>query len=167
MRVIGRVAGRIRCGVTVHGRPIDREDAREPQDFGMNRDQTAKANRRSCQQRKPSNGAPSMRESESPRFASASRHRAKPRESAGFSRAAGDGFGEVSAAEDSVAERVGFEPTVPLRVHLISSQARSTELRHLSAGAEASKIGREVGGRSRFGSPGGKGGRFAAPGASC
>ncbi len=32
----------------------------------------------------------------------------------------------------SLAERVGFEPTVPLRVHLISSQARSTELRHLS-----------------------------------
>ena len=39
-----------------------------------------------------------------------------------------------------MAERVGFEPTVPLRVHLISSQARSTELRHLSAGREASRI---------------------------
>ena len=32
-----------------------------------------------------------------------------------------------------MAERVGFEPTVGLRLHLISSQARSTELRHLSA----------------------------------
>ena len=39
-----------------------------------------------------------------------------------------------------MAERVGFEPTVPLQVHLISNQARSTELRHLSAGAEASRI---------------------------
>ena len=38
-----------------------------------------------------------------------------------------------------MAERVGFEPTEGLRLHLISSQARSTELRHLSAGAEASK----------------------------
>ena len=37
-----------------------------------------------------------------------------------------------------MAERVGFEPTDPLRGHLISSQARSTELRHLSA--EASKL---------------------------
>ena len=36
-----------------------------------------------------------------------------------------------------LAERVGFEPTVPLRVHLISSQARSTGLRHLSAAAKA------------------------------
>ncbi len=36
-----------------------------------------------------------------------------------------------------LAERVGFEPTVPLRVHLISSQARSTGLRHLSATAKA------------------------------
>ena len=36
-----------------------------------------------------------------------------------------------------MAERVGFEPTVPLRVHLISSQARSTGLRHLSAAAKA------------------------------
>ena len=31
-----------------------------------------------------------------------------------------------------MAEREGFEPPVPLRVHLISSQARSTGLRHLS-----------------------------------
>jgi hypothetical protein len=37
----------------------------------------------------------------------------------------------------AMAERVGFEPTVPLRVHLISSQARSTGLRHLSAVAKA------------------------------
>jgi translation initiation factor IF-1 len=36
-----------------------------------------------------------------------------------------------------MAERVGFEPTVPLRVHLISSQARSTGLRHLSDRSEA------------------------------
>ncbi len=36
-----------------------------------------------------------------------------------------------------MAEREGFEPTVPLRVHLISSQARSTGLRHLSDSAEA------------------------------
>ena len=35
--------------------------------------------------------------------------------------------------EGGMAERVGFEPTVPLRVHLISSQGRSTGLRHLSA----------------------------------
>jgi hypothetical protein len=47
---------------------------------------------------------------------------------------------EVSAPADSMAERVGFEPTVPLQVHLISNQARSTELRHLSAGAEASSL---------------------------
>ena len=39
-----------------------------------------------------------------------------------------------------MAERVGFEPTVPLQVHLISNQARSTGLRHLSEGAEASRI---------------------------
>ena len=39
-----------------------------------------------------------------------------------------------------MAERVGFEPTVPLQVHLISNQARSTWLRHLSEGAEASRI---------------------------
>ena len=32
-----------------------------------------------------------------------------------------------------MAEREGFEPPVPLRAHLISSQARSTGLRHLSA----------------------------------
>ena len=32
-----------------------------------------------------------------------------------------------------LAERVGFEPTEGLPLHLISSQARSTELRHLSA----------------------------------
>ncbi len=35
-----------------------------------------------------------------------------------------------------LAERVGFEPTEGLRPHLISSQARSTGLRHLSAEAE-------------------------------
>jgi translation initiation factor IF-1 len=35
-----------------------------------------------------------------------------------------------------MAERVGFEPTVPFRVHLISSQARSTGLRHLSDQAQ-------------------------------
>ncbi len=35
-----------------------------------------------------------------------------------------------------MAERVGFEPTEGLHLHLISSQARSTELRHLSAGAK-------------------------------
>ena len=46
---------------------------------------------------------------------------------------------KVSATADSMAERVGFEPTVPVKVHLISNQARSTELRHLSAGAEASR----------------------------
>ncbi len=40
-----------------------------------------------------------------------------------------------------MAERVGFEPTVPLQVHLISNQARSTGLRHLSAAAQASRIG--------------------------
>ena len=34
-----------------------------------------------------------------------------------------------------VAEREGFEPPVPLRVHLISSQAHSTRLWHLSVGA--------------------------------
>ena len=32
-----------------------------------------------------------------------------------------------------MAERVGFEPTEGLHLHLISSQARSTGLRHLSA----------------------------------
>ncbi len=35
-----------------------------------------------------------------------------------------------------MAERVGFEPTEELPPHLISSQARSTGLRHLSARAE-------------------------------
>ena len=35
-----------------------------------------------------------------------------------------------------MAERVGFQPTVPFRVHLISSQARSTGLRHLSDQAQ-------------------------------
>ena len=70
-----------------------------------------------------------------------------------------------------MAERVGFEPTVPLRVHLISSQARSTELRHLSAGAEASRISAIFLARAR---PCGRDGAhdcvwggFAAPGASC
>ena len=38
-----------------------------------------------------------------------------------------------------MAERVGFEPTVPVKVHLISNQARSTGLRHLSAGGHPSK----------------------------
>ena len=52
---------------------------------------------------------------------------------------------KVSAAADSMAERVGFEPTVPLQVHLISNQARSTELRHLSEGAQASNLGRILG----------------------
>ena len=47
---------------------------------------------------------------------------------------------KVSASRDSMAERVGFEPTVPLQVHLISNQARSTGLRHLSAAGEASRI---------------------------
>jgi hypothetical protein len=45
---------------------------------------------------------------------------------------------KVSATQDSVAERVGFEPTVPLPVRLISNQVRSTKLRHLSAGGETS-----------------------------
>src|SRR5262245_13180949 len=36
--------------------------------------------------------------------------------------------------EDRVAEREGFEPPVELPPHLISSQARSTGLRHLSEG---------------------------------
>ena len=35
-----------------------------------------------------------------------------------------------------VAERVGFEPTDEQAHHLISSQARSTGLRHLSARAD-------------------------------
>jgi hypothetical protein len=64
----------------------------------------------------------------------------KPRGIAGFSRSNSRCMREVSASADSMAERVGFEPTDPLRGHLISSQARSTELRHLSAGAEASRI---------------------------
>ena len=34
------------------------------------------------------------------------------------------GNGTVFAPSDVVAERVGFEPTVPLPVHLISSQGR-------------------------------------------
>ncbi len=33
----------------------------------------------------------------------------------------------------NLAEREGFEPPVPVRVHLISSQAPSTGLGHLSA----------------------------------
>jgi hypothetical protein len=37
-----------------------------------------------------------------------------------------------------MAERVGFEPTVPLPVRLISNQVRSTKLRHLSAAANPS-----------------------------
>ena len=45
---------------------------------------------------------------------------------------------KVSATQDSVAERVGFEPTVPLPVRLISNQVRSTKLRHLSAIGETS-----------------------------
>ena len=63
----------------------------------------------------------------------------EPRECAGFSFNGLFRTREVSIPRDPMAERVGFEPTVPLRVHLISSQARSTRLRHLSAGAEASK----------------------------
>ena len=47
---------------------------------------------------------------------------------------------KVSTSADSMAERVGFEPTVPFQVHLISNQARSTGLRHLSERAEASRI---------------------------
>ncbi len=39
-----------------------------------------------------------------------------------------------------MAERVGFEPTVPLPVRLISNQVRSTELRHLSAARQPSII---------------------------
>ena len=37
-----------------------------------------------------------------------------------------------------VAEREGFEPSVPLPVRLISNQVRSTKLRHLSAAGETS-----------------------------
>ena len=58
-------------------------------------------------------------------------------ESHGIAAVSQMGFGggaEVPAAEGFVAERVGFEPTVPVKVHLISNQARSTGLRHLSAG---------------------------------
>ncbi len=39
-----------------------------------------------------------------------------------------------------LAERVGFEPTEWQAIHLISSQARSTGLRHLSAAVEASRL---------------------------
>ena len=39
----------------------------------------------------------------------------------------------LSGQATSLAEREGFEPPVPLRVHLISSQAHSTRLCHLSA----------------------------------
>jgi hypothetical protein len=45
---------------------------------------------------------------------------------------------EVSAPADNMAERVGFEPTVPLPVRLISNQVRSTKLRHLSAAVQPS-----------------------------
>ena len=38
---------------------------------------------------------------------------------------------------EELAERVGFEPTEGLHLHLISSQARSTGLRHLSASTPA------------------------------
>ena len=37
------------------------------------------------------------------------------------------------AQDNSMAEREGFEPPVPLRVRLISSQVHSTGLCHLSA----------------------------------
>ena len=94
----------------------------------------AKANRRTCEQRKSSKHGPSTTGFQSPRFASTKPHRAKPRESTPFSRPELNEIERVSEQKDSMAERVGFEPTVPLRVHLISSQARSTELRHLSAG---------------------------------
>ena len=42
-----------------------------------------------------------------------------------------------------LAERVGFEPTDPLRDLLISSQARSAKLRHLSA--EGTQFNRKPG----------------------
>jgi hypothetical protein len=42
-----------------------------------------------------------------------------------------------------MAEREGFEPSVPLPVRLISNQVRSTKLRHLSAVGEPSISARE------------------------
>ena len=40
--------------------------------------------------------------------------------------------------QSRMAEREGFEPSVPLPVRLISNQVRSTKLRHLSAVGEPS-----------------------------
>ena len=53
-------------------------------------------------------------------------------QSAPPSLAAGGSIAQVR----EMAERVGFEPTEGLHLHLISSQARSTGLRHLSARPE-------------------------------
>ena len=58
----------------------------------------------------------------------------RPRESAGVSgRVAGCGC-EVSATADWLAERVGFEPTVPFRVHALSRRVPSTARPSLRVG---------------------------------
>ena len=46
-----------------------------------------------------------------------------------------------SERQGKMAERVGFEPTEGLHLHLISSQARSTGLRHLSESAKLAASG--------------------------
>lgn len=91
-----------------------------------------------------------MRESESPRFASASRHRAKPCGIARFSRPAGDGFGEVSAREDSVAvggvecELVSEDDCLCIRkVQGISPDSRITEAGSAEIPVQIQSLGKE------------------------
>ena len=63
------------------------------------------------------------------------------------------------ACGGGVAERVGFEPTEWQAIHLISNQARSTGLRHLSGRRSLALIGGSVARLSRSpGSGGGSGG---------
>ncbi len=72
------------------------------------------------------------------RFGSATAQPPTPRGIAVCSRIVPEHAPKACASRDKVAEREGFEPSVPLPVRLISNQVRSTKLRHLSAAGEAS-----------------------------
>ena len=84
------------------------------------------------------------------RFVYATSESQKPRGIAGFLKSIAECVERVSATRDSMAERVGLEPAVPLQIRLISNQARSTELGRLSAGAQTSNLGGVLGSLRSF-----------------
>ncbi len=98
----------------------------------------AKPNRPTCQQRKTHAAAPIEPQTRRLRFRFTNSQSPKPRGIAGFSRSIWECMREVSATEDSMAEREGFEPSIGVTYTPLAG-ARLQPLGHLSGTRESTE----------------------------